>query len=160
MDESRPEASPRRTPPRRAPLPAWWWEQTLQTRQLIAGGLVVLVVLGAVAFFTAGGGDVSGDDEPAGPTEAELFVAALTPERIEIWESLAQCESETQWALDTGNGYYGGLQISDVTWRGVGGGGLPHLTPREEQIMRAEAIYEVQGWGAWPRCSAQLGLPQ
>ena len=59
---------------------------------------------------------------------------------------------------NTGNGYFGGLQFTLVSWEGVGGFGSPANASREEQIMRAEMLYDLQGWGAWPRCSAQLGL--
>ena len=145
-----------RPTPARAPLPDAWWNLPLRTRQLIAAGVVVL--LGAVVVVVAmsvSGGDGDGEDEP---TEAEAFVAALPPGREATWDALAQCESEGQWDRDTGNGYFGGLQFSLVSWEGVGGFGSPAQAPREEQIMRAEMLHELQGWNAWPRCSAQLGL--
>ncbi|WP_306769971.1 transglycosylase family protein [Microbacterium karelineae] len=73
------------------------------------------------------------------------------------WDSLAQCESGGNWAIDTGNGYYGGLQFSLPTWEANGGTGNPADASREEQIRVAENVLATQGWGAWPSCSAQIG---
>ena len=75
-----------------------------------------------------------------------------------VWDRLAQCESGGNWSINTGNGYYGGLQFSLASWRGVGGSGYPHQASRAEQISRAEALKARQGWGAWPACSSKLGL--
>ena len=75
-----------------------------------------------------------------------------------VWDSLAQCESGGNWAINTGNGYYGGLQFSASTWRAVGGSGLPHQHSREEQIKRGQILQARAGWGQWPHCSARLGL--
>lgn len=75
-----------------------------------------------------------------------------------VWDSLAACESGGNWAINTGNGYYGGLQFSLRSWQGVGGSGLPSQASREEQIARGEMLLARQGWGAWPACTAKLGL--
>lgn len=75
-----------------------------------------------------------------------------------VWDRLAQCESGGNWAINTGNGYYGGLQFSLSSWRGVGGSGYPHQATKAEQIARAEALLARQGWGAWPACTAKLGI--
>lgn len=75
-----------------------------------------------------------------------------------VWDRLAQCESGGNWATNTGNGYYGGLQFSLGSWQAVGGSGLPSDASREEQIMRGEQLRAMQGWGAWPACSSKLGL--
>jgi Transglycosylase-like domain len=75
------------------------------------------------------------------------------------WGALAECESGGDWQINTGNGYYGGLQFSLTSWRGVGGTGYPHEATRAEQIARAEKLLAVQGWGAWPTCSQIVGLP-
>lgn len=75
-----------------------------------------------------------------------------------VWDSLAACESGGNWSINTGNGYYGGLQFSLSSWRGVGGSGYPHQASKAEQIARAEQLLARQGWGAWPACSAKLGL--
>ena len=74
------------------------------------------------------------------------------------WDRLAQCESGGNWAINTGNGYYGGLQFSASSWQAVGGSGLPHQASRETQIAMGERLKASQGWGAWPSCSAKLGL--
>ncbi|HEX2075468.1 MAG TPA: transglycosylase family protein [Geodermatophilus sp.] len=75
-----------------------------------------------------------------------------------VWDQLAQCESGGNWAINTGNGYYGGLQFSLSTWRAYGGTGMPHENTREQQIAIAERVQDAQGWGAWPSCSRKLGL--
>jgi hypothetical protein len=68
------------------------------------------------------------------------------------WDAIAQCESGGNWAINTGNGYYGGLQFSPATWRSNGGTGMPHQASREEQIRVAENTLRTQGIGAWPTC--------
>ena len=75
-----------------------------------------------------------------------------------VWDRLAQCESTGNWAINTGNGFYGGLQFTLSSWQAVGGSGYPHHASREEQIMRAEKLLAIQGWGAWPACTAKMGL--
>ncbi|MFJ3385488.1 MULTISPECIES: transglycosylase family protein [unclassified Curtobacterium] len=74
------------------------------------------------------------------------------------WDALAQCESGGNWAINTGNGYYGGLQFTQSTWTANGGTGSPVNASRETQIAVAEHVLASQGWGAWPACSAKLGL--
>ena len=92
--------------------------------------------------------------EPAAP--AANFASGST-----VWDQLAQCESGGNWAINTGNGYYGGLQFSLSTWRGYGGPGYPHTASRETQIAIATKVRDASGgYGAWPACSASLGLPQ
>jgi resuscitation-promoting factor RpfB len=75
-----------------------------------------------------------------------------------VWDKLAQCESGGNWSINTGNGYYGGLQFSLSTWRAYGGSGLPSSASREEQIAIAKKLQADAGWGAWPACSSKLGL--
>jgi LysM repeat protein len=75
-----------------------------------------------------------------------------------VWDRLAACESGGNWSINTGNGYYGGVQFSLTTWRGVGGQGYPHQNSREEQIYRAEILLARSGWGQWPHCASKLGL--
>lgn len=75
-----------------------------------------------------------------------------------VWDRLAQCEAGGNWSINTGNGYYGGLQFNLSSWQAVGGSGLPSDASREEQIMRGQMLQSRQGWGAWPACSAKLGL--
>jgi hypothetical protein len=68
------------------------------------------------------------------------------------WDAIAACESSGNWAINTGNGYYGGLQFSPSTWSSNGGTGMPHQASREEQIRIAENVLRTQGIGAWPTC--------
>lgn len=75
-----------------------------------------------------------------------------------VWDKLAKCESGGNWSINTGNGYYGGLQFSLSTWRAYGGSGLPSNASREQQIAIAKKLQADAGWGAWPACSAKLGL--
>ncbi len=78
-----------------------------------------------------------------------------------VWDSLAQCESGGNWAINTGNGYYGGLQFNLGTWRAYGGTGYPHQNSRETQIAVATRLRDATGgYGSWPGCSAKLGLPR
>jgi len=67
----------------------------------------------------------------------------------EQWDNVAQCESGGNWHINTGNGYYGGLQFSLATWQSVGGTGLPSDASREEQIKRAKILQARSGWGQW-----------
>lgn len=74
------------------------------------------------------------------------------------WDALAACEAGGNWGINTGNGYYGGLQFSLSSWRAVGGTGYPHEASRETQIAMGERLRAAQGWGAWPACSRRVGL--
>ncbi|MDO4927446.1 MAG: DUF3235 domain-containing protein [Corynebacterium sp.] len=92
-------------------------------------------------------------------------VAALAPTASAApdsdWDRLAECESGGNWAANTGNGYYGGLQFHAQTWNGFNGdefAARADLASREQQIVVAERVLASQGWGAWPACSAKLGL--
>lgn len=78
-----------------------------------------------------------------------------------VWDALAQCESGGNWAINTGNGYYGGLQFNIGTWQSYGGTGLPSQASRETQIAIATKLRDASGgYGAWPGCAAKLGLPR
>lgn len=74
------------------------------------------------------------------------------------WDALAQCESGGNWSINTGNGFYGGLQFTQQSWNGVGMSGSPATATRAQQIEAGERLLAIQGWGAWPACSAKLGL--
>ena len=102
------------------------------------------------------GGDGGGSDESASSTPTSASAPSVPSGSV--WDSLAQCESGGDWSINTGNGYYGGLQFSASSWAAVGGSGLPHEHSREEQIKRGKMLQSQQGWGAWPACSAKLGL--
>ena len=75
-----------------------------------------------------------------------------------VWSALAACESGGNWAANTGNGYYGGLQFSLSSWQAVGGTGYPHEASAATQIAMGQRLQVSQGWGAWPSCASQLGL--
>lgn len=75
-----------------------------------------------------------------------------------VWDNIAQCESGGNWSINTGNGFYGGLQFTLSTWRGYGGTGMPQNASREAQIAVAKKLQAAQGWGAWPACTSKLGL--
>ena len=78
-----------------------------------------------------------------------------------VWDRLAQCESGGNWHINTGNGYYGGLQFSLGTWHAYGGSGLPSQHSREDQIAVATRLRDASGgYGPWPACAARLGLPR
>lgn len=68
------------------------------------------------------------------------------------WDAIAQCESGGNWSINTGNGYYGGLQFTAGTWRANGGSGSAANASREEQIRVAENVLRSQGIRAWPVC--------
>ena len=74
------------------------------------------------------------------------------------WDKLAQCESGGNWSINSGNGYYGGIQFNASTWHAFGGEGLPHQASRSEQVAVAERTLAAQGWNAWPACSRKMGL--
>lgn len=73
------------------------------------------------------------------------------------WDRLAQCESGGNWATNTGNGYYGGIQFSLSSWRSVGGTGYPHEHSRETQIAMGQRLHSQGGWRHWPGCSRSFG---
>lgn len=77
------------------------------------------------------------------------------------WDKVAKCESSGNWSINTGNGYYGGLQFSQSTWAGFGGtryAARADLATKAQQITVAEKVLTVQGPGAWPVCGARAGL--
>jgi resuscitation-promoting factor RpfA len=84
--------------------------------------------------------------------------AASTAANGSVWDQLAQCESGGNWAINTSNGFSGGLQFAQSTWEANGGQGLASNASRAQQIAVAERVQAAQGWGAWPACSAKLGL--
>jgi LysM repeat protein len=92
----------------------------------------------------------------AGSTAALAGTANAAPDSA--WDKLAQCESGGNWNINTGNGYYGGLQFNLRTWRAFGGAGMPNQASRAQQIAVAEKVLAAQGWGAWPACSRKMGL--
>jgi LysM repeat protein len=77
-----------------------------------------------------------------------------------VWDRIAKCESGGNWHINTGNGYYGGLQFSAGTWRAYGGAAYASTADKASkaaQIAVASKVQRAQGWGAWPTCSARAG---
>ena len=89
-------------------------------------------------------------------TAAPAEAAATT-----VWDRVAQCESGGNWKINTGNGFYGGVQFAAGTWKAYGGktyAGQAHLATKAEQIAIARRVLAGQGAGAWPVCSRRAGL--
>ncbi len=108
---------------------------------LLAGGLTAALTSGlAVADATFAAGTAS-----AGGSTAQF-------------QRLAACESGGNWSINTGNGYYGGLQFSLGTWRSVGMSGYPHQASKAQQIAAGQKLHSSRGWKPWPSCSRKLGL--
>lgn len=93
-----------------------------------------------------------------GAVAATMSVPAANAADSATWDALAQCESGGNWSINTGNGFYGGLQFTQQSWNGVGMSGSPNGASREQQIEAGERLLAMQGWGAWPACSSKLGL--
>ncbi|MFF4261548.1 transglycosylase family protein [Streptomyces virginiae] len=80
---------------------------------------------------------------------------------VDTWNKVASCESTNNWRINTGNGYYGGLQFSQSTWRAFGGtlyAPRADLATKDQQIAVAEKVLKGQGPGAWPECGKRAGL--
>jgi resuscitation-promoting factor RpfA len=104
----------------------------------------------------------------AATVAATAGVAAVTPLLASApahadsvnWDAVAQCESGNNWSINSGNGYYGGLQFSQGTWNAYGGGkyaGTANQASRSQQIAVAEKVLAGQGIGAWPVCGKRAG---
>lgn len=92
---------------------------------------------------------------------ATIMAPTATAAPDSDWDRLSQCEAGGNWGINTGNGYHGGLQFSPSTWAAYGGtefAPYAYQATREQQIAVAERTLAGQGWGAWPACSASLGL--
>lgn len=96
-------------------------------------------------------------------TQPDLSIEAAvwwaTDPDVQVWDDLAFCESTGDWQIDSGNGFFGGIQFWPSSWRAVGGTGLPHEWSREEQIYRGSLLRELQSETAWPGCHAAGYLP-
>jgi LysM repeat protein len=112
----------------------------IHKQSLRALGLIVAGAAGTVALIA-----------PASGAQAKAGVN---------WDAVAQCESGGNWSINTGNGYYGGLQFSRSTWKAYGGGkyaSTANKASRSEQIRIAEKVLDGQGIGAWPVCGKKAG---
>ncbi|WP_406692713.1 transglycosylase family protein [Saccharopolyspora sp. ID03-671] len=97
------------------------------------------------------------------PVEKVVRVGGKPAPNSGVWDKLVQCEATGNWAMNSGNGYYGGLQFDKSTWDAYGGdqyAPYPHQASREQQIAVAEKVRAARGgsYGAWPSCSSKLGL--
>jgi hypothetical protein len=92
----------------------------------------------------------------AAPAPAATGAAYGDPADPATWDRLAQCEAGGNWARNSGNGYYGGLQFSLGTWHSVGGQGRPDQNSREVQIEMGRRLQARSGWGQWPACTRKL----
>ncbi|MDO3685585.1 transglycosylase family protein [Micromonospora sp. C28ISP2-4] len=113
-------------------------EYSARSRRTALGAVVAGAAVGAAALFG-----------PAAPASAGVN-----------WDAVARCESGGNWKINTGNGYYGGLQFSRATWNGYGGkkyAARADLASRSEQIAVAEKVLRGQGIGAWPVCGRKGG---
>jgi hypothetical protein len=97
------------------------------------------------------------EPEPVDPPPDSGSGQLGDPYYYPTWDALAECESGGNWEINTGNGYYGGIQFSESSWHAVGGTGLPHEHPRDTQIAMGIRLWESSGWGAWPACTRELG---
>lgn len=75
-----------------------------------------------------------------------------------IFNAISECESGGNWQINTGNGFYGGIQFTLQSWSGVGGRGRPDQASKLEQIYRGVLLMRLQGWGAWPVCRRAAGV--
>jgi hypothetical protein len=110
------------------------------------GVAAVAATLGATAIVSA-----------VAPAPADAFTRHVST----VWGRVAACESSRRWHINTGNGYYGGLQFSSRTWTGFHGGKYARRADRAsraEQIEVARRVLAVQGRGAWPVCGPRAGL--
>lgn len=129
-------------------------DEQLATRPLPAGAVAAPApVVTAPAVAPSAGAPVT---QRASRPASQVAVTSVAGGSV--WDQLAACEAGGNWAINTGNGFYGGLQFTQSSWAAVGGSGMPNQASRDEQIARGQILQSRQGWGAWPACSAKLGL--
>jgi resuscitation-promoting factor RpfC len=114
-------------------------------RRTVTNGLKALLVTGALTI--------------AAMAVSTVFSTGTAHADSMNWDAVAKCESGGNWAANTGNGHYGGLQFKQATWSSNGGAGSPVTASREEQIRVAENVLATQGAKAWPKCGALGGTP-
>lgn len=121
--------------------------------------LVVTLALSACtpgqvsAWFAGHGKPITAQQAETVAVWANLRIAAMYHP---AWDQVAACESGGNWSINTGNGYYGGLQFNLGTWRSNGGGGYPHQASKAEQIRVATNLYNARGSSPWPHCGRYL----
>ncbi|MGD8149981.1 transglycosylase family protein [Ornithinimicrobium sp. Y1694] len=97
----------------------------------------------------------------AGAMTVAGLMTAPAAQASSVWDRVAECESGGNWSINTGNGFYGGLQFVQSTWEGYGGlqyAPRADLASRDQQIAIAQNVLAGQGPGAWPTCSVRAGL--
>ncbi len=92
------------------------------------------------------------------PTTVPPTTVAATAPAGGVWYELRMCESDGDYSINTGNGFYGAYQFALSTWLGLGFTGLPSDAPPAVQDRAAQELQARSGWGQWPACSAKLGL--
>lgn len=105
-------------------------------------------------WFAARGHTI--DQPTAEALSAQIAYQRLANTYNPAWDQVAACESGGNWSIDSGNGYYGGLQFNLGTWRSNGGSGYPHQASKLEQIRVATNLYNVRGRSPWPHCGRYL----
>lgn len=108
----------------------------MNVRKVVSKGLMAAAISGALAVV---------------PMAIEGTTATAHADSVN-WDAIAQCESGGNWAINTGNGHFGGLQFKQATWAANGGQGNPARATRAEQIRVAENVLRTQGIKAWPKC--------
>ena len=146
-----------------ADWPAVWWanrDQVPNPNVIAAGQRLRLPASGQVPTLMARAAQAAIPARPAAPAPAAaapVSTAAPASSGGANWSAIAACESGGNWSANTGNGFYGGLQFSEQTWLGYGGGqyaSSANLATAAQQIAVAERVLAGQGIGAWPVCGA------
>jgi nucleoid-associated protein YgaU len=97
----------------------------------------------------------------AAPVAGLLCATSASAASVSTWDAVAQCESGGDWSINTGNGFYGGLQFTNSTWAAYGGtqyAAQANQATQGQQIAVAEKVLASQGPGAWPVCGPKAGL--
>lgn len=104
----------------------------------------------------------NGSERETGDASAKPgSIPGVSLEEERMFDQLAECESGGDWHINTGSGYYGGIQFNSDSWNAVGGQDFaltPDQATREQQIIAGKKLKDIQGWGAWPACSAKYGF--
>lgn len=154
-----------------ADWPAVWWvnrHQVANPNLIAAGQRLRLPASGQVPAWMARAAQAAIPAPPPGPAAvsipqaspaaaAPVSAAAPASSGGANWSAIAACESTGNWSANTGNGFYGGLQFTEQTWLGYGGGqyaSSANLATKAQQIAVAERVLAGQGIGAWPVCGA------
>ena len=160
-----------RTYGKAADWPAVWWvnrHQLANPNQIAAGQRLRLPASGQVSAWMAHAAHAAipaPSHAPAAVSVPQASPSAAAPVSTAVpassgganWSAIAACESGGNWSANTGNGFYGGLQFTEQTWLGYGGGqyaSSANLATEAEQIAVAERVLAGQGIGAWPVCGA------